>query len=98
MGIDLIDLEHRVEREFGITIHRRSLENYLVPRLRPAARSDFQVREYVDWVREELAKNGRVLDTDAIYDRLRPHILDVLRLDEDELSPDAWMFHDLGCG
>lgn len=99
MGIDLLDLTYRVEREFDISLERGNMMQLLndgntsdPPK---GAWTDIRVADYVAFVEAAIvAQHGS--PAPEVYDRIKKHIVDCLGVTAFDVSSDAWMVRDLG--
>lgn len=99
MGIDFLDLQFRIEREFKIRFPRDEMPELLrlavtgsrtgeLPR-------DFTVAHFVALV-DHLVALQRPEQRHDILERLRPLIVSCLYVEESEVVPDALLIRDLG--
>ena len=99
MGIDLLDLTFRVEKEFGIKLERDGLLEFLhagnTDEPPTGAWTDIRVRDFLEYVRENLERQ-KVESTTEIYERVCDIIAETLGVDDSEITLDAWLVKDLG--
>ncbi len=95
MGIDILDLTFRLEREFSVKLDRAPLMNHFY---QDDGRWDIQVRDFIGWVRWNIENQTPGFDDDdaEVYQRVQQQIIECLVLDEAEVTPDAWLVRDLG--
>ena len=99
MGIDLLDLTFRIEREFDIRLYREDLMRLLnqgntadPPK---GAWTDIRVTDYAGLVEAAIQQQHSQPQRDT-YGRVKQHIVECLGVDELEVSPEAWIVRDLG--
>lgn len=99
MGIGLLDLIFRVEREFGVKLERNDVMEMLhsgnASNPPHGFLTDIQVRDFVKLVKESIA--GQNVETAMdLYDRVTRQIVESRGVDDSEINPDTWMVKDLG--
>ena len=100
MGIDLLDIFFRIEKEFCIKVDRENFFQMVKSKfghLTPPenARADLRVRDLVEWVSQEVEKQNEIEATNVDH-RVRKIVAFALGLYESEVTFDAWMVRDLG--
>ncbi|MBA4031741.1 MAG: hypothetical protein C0478_12750 [Planctomyces sp.] len=99
MGIDLLDLMFRVEREFGITLQRADLMQLLKDGNTtdpPAGTwSDIRVADFVSFV-EAAISDQQAAPAPDVYNRIKKHIVECLGVEPLDVTPNAWLVRDLG--
>lgn len=99
MGVDLLDLTFRIEREFEIKIPKDELQKLFLNEdsesLSRKFRQDIQVRELVTFVEIAIVRqNGGPACN--VFNRVKKHIAECLQVDESHIIPEAWMIRELG--
>ena len=96
MGLDIMDLFFRLERNFGIRISRPEI----APLFREKQPPDILVGDLLEFLRRKSPTGVTVLDdeTDAelIWSMLRHTVSDALGVEPGEVTKDRWIIHDLG--
>lgn len=99
MGIGLLDLIFRVEREFGVKLERNDVIEMLhsgnASNPPHGSLTDIQVRDFVKLVEESIAGQN-VEPAMDLYDRVTRQIVESLGCDDSEINPDTWMVKELG--
>src|SRR5262245_3476935 len=95
MGIDLLDIAFRLERQFGVRVSHDQLLK-LAMRNEPP---DIRVADLFDFIRGEVPESG-VLDLESDGDAFWPiyqcAISDALGIDLEEVTKDKGLVRDLG--
>ena len=99
MGIDLLDLSYRCEKEFGIKIDQSDLSG--IVRHHPyssfwngSGTLDICVRDFVAMIEQKVeSQNG---NSDRVFERVEPLIGECLSVEEAEITLDSWLCGDLG--
>lgn len=99
MGVDLIAIAVEAEREFNVTLPRVGdfwsqvptpeglpNESYL---------SDCTAQQLFDWICETVQSQQGTVPNDA-WTRYQKCVCDVLFVEPNEVTPDAWLGRDLG--
>ncbi len=98
MGVDFLDLIHRVERELGIQLDEsdvgRIIERRVVSEGVPPIR-DIQVGKFVLWVAATVARQNPAFQRD-VFEVVRTQIVECLQVEESEVTLEAWLVRDLG--
>lgn len=100
MGIDYLDILSRIEKELGIEISRGEFFDILNEGMRsseqtPPDEFDFRVRTFVAAVEKTFQAQKPNCEVD-VFQAVKKQIVAALMVDEDEVTPDAWMIRDLG--
>ena len=100
MGIDLLDLTFRCEKEFGIKFDREEL--YGLIQNHPYNRGwfasgthDICLADLVALI-EQLTQRQNPERSGRIFERLKPLVCECLGVRESEVKPDSWLAADLG--
>jgi hypothetical protein len=97
MGIDLLDLAFRIERQLGVKVSRDQLSK-LAMRNEPP---DIRVGDLFDFIRGEVPLSGVLdleLDADALWPIYQRAVSDALGVDLEEVTKDKGLIRDLGAG
>jgi hypothetical protein len=95
MGIDLLDLAFRLERQFGVKVSR---DQFLTLAMRNDP-PDIKVGDLFDFLRDEVPRFGVLdlqLDADILWPVYQRAISDALGVDLEEVTKDKGFVHDLG--
>ena len=95
MGIDLLDLAFRLERQFGVRVSRDQLLNLAMRNDPP----DIIVGDLFDFIRGEAPQSGVLdleLDADVLWPIYQRAVSDALGIDLKEITKDKGLIHDLG--
>ncbi len=100
MGIDLLDIFFRIEKEFSVKLDRDSFFQMVKAKfgdLPPPdnAWADLQVRDFVDWTLQEVTRQNPNKATN-VFHRVKKILSLCLGCSEAEVTPDAWLVRDLG--
>jgi len=98
MGMDLLDLVFRLEREFDVELSHDSfavLVRNAVKATQPGEAIDIEVVDIMVWVADRLHAEGKPVPPD-LFPRIRVHICDVLGVGEDQVTKRARLVADLG--
>ena len=95
MGLDLLDVAFRLERQFGVKV---SPDQYSKMAMRNEPQ-DIRVGDLFDFIRGEVPCVGVLdleLDADALWPMFQREISDALDVELDEVTKDKGLIHDLG--
>jgi len=95
MGLDILDLVFRLERQFGVRISRDQFSK-LAMRNEPP---DIRVGDLFDFLCGEVPHSGVLdleLDADALWPIYQRAISDSLGVDLEEITKAKGLIHDLG--
>lgn len=99
MGIDLLDLMFRLENRFGIKIPRQRTHDLLeqgnTADPPEGAWTDFRVSELVALVESLVAEQHPEIEQD-VFAGVRMEIVACLQVEEQYVTPEAWLIRDLG--
>lgn len=95
MGIDLLVVAFRLERQFGVKV---SPDQYSKMAMRNDP-PDIRVEDLFDFIRGDAPRMGVLdleLDADALWPMFQREISDALGVDLEEVTKDKGLIHDLG--
>jgi hypothetical protein len=95
MGLDLLDVAFRLERQFGVKV---SPDQYSKMAMRNDP-PDIRVGDLFDFIRGEVPCVGVLdleLNADALWPMFQREISDALGVDLEEVTKDKGLIHDLG--
>ena len=95
MGIDLLDLAFRLERQFGVRVSPDQFSKLAMRNDPP----DIRVGDLFDLLRGEVPRFGILdleLDAHSLWPIYQRAISDALGVDLDEVTNDKGLIHDLG--
>lgn len=95
MGIDLLDLVFRIERQFNIKVHRDELAKLFLAADPQGNRRDLRVRDLHVWVEEQTRRQNPEYQG-HLESELNLVISQCLYVKLASVTPDAWMVRDLG--
>ena len=99
MGIDLLDLQFRVEREFNIQISSEVITQFLesgnTENPPEGAWTDTRVSDFVLLVKATIKEQHGEIKVD-IFERVQFHIAACMNIPVESMTPNAWMVRDLG--
>lgn len=98
MGVDFLDITWRLEKEFEVKLSQSKLIEILETRRNANPESfvdDVRVCEFVLWVERAVRLQNPTANRD-VFERIKKHLIATLCVDEDEVTPDAWLDRDLG--
>lgn len=98
MGVDFLDLIHRVDRELGIQLDWSETGRIIERRVVPEGDHpihDIQVGEFVSWVAAMVARQNPAFQRD-VFEVVRTQIVECLQVEESEVTLEAWLVRDLG--
>lgn len=101
MGIELLDLTFRIEKEFKIKIDRDDLMNLLQHGNRTSppsnAWTDIQVADFLRLVEYTIMRQ-HVTPEPNVFQRVRKHIAETMDVEESEVTQSSWLARDLWGG
>jgi acyl carrier protein len=99
MGLDLLDLTFRVEKEFRIKLSKERVlslaKDSSAPGTLEQPQMDIQVDDFVSLVQATIEEQ-RVGPGSNVYNRVKKHVAQCLDVEESEISPESWFVRDLG--
>jgi hypothetical protein len=97
MGLELLDLAFRLERQFGVRVSREQLSKLAMRNDPP----DIRVGDLFEFIRGEVPQSGVLdleLDADSLWPFYQRTISDALGVDLEEIGKDKGLIRDLGAG
>jgi len=100
VGIDYLNILQSCSREFDIQLNNDDFVPLLKKKLSESPEHadlgiDFLVSDFVQFV-EESVQTQNPEENHDVFARVKRILIDCLCLDEDEVTPSAWMLRDLG--
>lgn len=99
MGLDFLDLNFRVEKRFGIRIPREKaaelLKNGNTSDPPPDCWTDIRVSDFVALIESLVAEQNPECKLE-IFAGVKQDISECGGVDESEVTPEAWLYRDIG--
>ena len=90
MGLDFLDLEFHIEKEFNINISYDEMRQFLLKHP-----SDARISDYALFVKAIIKEQHGKITVDVL-ERVQFHVSVCLDIPIESVTPDAWFVRDLG--